>query len=641
MAMSQSSAVVVKGYMYIFQGRSESNTNLNGIYRAALDENGFPGAFSFYGDIPSSVSYRARFSSQAVVLNDVIYILGGAYSTSVISSVIQCPVNSDGSLGTWSNGNSLNVGVSIHRVAATSNKLFIFGGRSSSLVPISTIQVATIDADAGSVGTWSTASVTLPIPLQGGGVVTIGDKLYYIGGETTSSVQSSAIYVSTIDSNGDLSAFSLHGNLPEALSGHQVVATAGAVYVIGGYNKATVYRAPITGTSIGTFAACTALPSVTRNAVAAISSGKLLITAAEISFSASADLYSIDFAGGENDYTGFDVGEYEAPTAGDIVVHEEVDSVSVTVTAPSVAWVIVDEPVDSVSGGFFTNTIFTVIDEPEDSVSISCIVPSVCNITADEECDTVAATGNVASLSNIVVDEPVDSVAGTLGPLVESSACVVEVSERIPDSVSILCENTANLIVVDEEVDEVVISASAPAVCTVRVTEYKDTIAIPTSSTGAPSCYFSIVEAADTVSATAWTPSVAMVSVESGDTIFIEVETSPPIVATVAIKEPVDAISASGIMCVGAIVAVDDPVDDVCLSGYTSNLCMVNVDDCLDRVKITFVHPSPHFEFYGESLSPQTLVDSLASNEALSFSYPTRTSGTVDGQVLVPLHFQR
>lgn len=92
------------------------------------------------------------------------------------------------------------------------------------------------------------------------------------------------------------------------------------------------------------------------------------------------------------------------------------------------------------------------------------------------------------------------------------------------------------MIVVEEEIDEVVISASTPAVCTVLVTEYKDTIAIPTSSTGAPSCYFSIVEAADTVSATAWTPSVAMVSVESGDTIFIEVETSPPIVATVAIK---------------------------------------------------------------------------------------------------------
>ena len=93
-------------------------------------------------------------------------------------------------------------------------------------------------------------------------VIQVGTTVYLIGGNTGSSINSSAIYSGTISTTGNISGWTDTNNpLPVALAGMAYCATSTAIYLIGGYTWTgttqtevdTVYMIPITSTgTLGT-----------------------------------------------------------------------------------------------------------------------------------------------------------------------------------------------------------------------------------------------------------------------------------------------------------------------------------------------------------------------------------------------------
>lgn len=178
----------------------------------------------------------------------------------------------------WANDvNTLPVGLAFSAVVVTKSKVYLIGGwHSASSSPSSTIYSANIDAD-GNLGVWSNAG-TLPAPMTGTAPIVIQNKLYLLGG-VIGGGYSSAIYSTTINSDGTLGAWVNDSSLPATLGYGQVFITRNRVHYLGGRTgsyTASVYTAPINADgSLGVWTTGTSLPValaacqvvVTRNRV--------------------------------------------------------------------------------------------------------------------------------------------------------------------------------------------------------------------------------------------------------------------------------------------------------------------------------------------------------------------------------------
>ena len=159
-ARSYHTAVVAKGFVFVFQGIDSSYAVLDTIIRAPIGSDGVVGTFVSFGTVPATVTAPARYNAQAILLNDVIYIVGGRTSAGSISSVIACPLNSDGSLGTWFNATSLPGVIRNQTVCCGKNTIFSIGGYGTSTS--AAIYHAPVDPETGEIGAWVTDSVSLP-----------------------------------------------------------------------------------------------------------------------------------------------------------------------------------------------------------------------------------------------------------------------------------------------------------------------------------------------------------------------------------------------------------------------------------------------------------------------------------------------
>ena len=267
------------------------------------------------GLLPDAIAY-----GQAIVLNGVIYYIGGAISTEDTSytdpstnNIYQGTIS--GTTITWAVSSlSIPTPVNSFGVIVTNNYIFMIGGYTSSVGETNMIQqlsylgsnlinftqtpqLSNNIANAGSFfynnyayvlggynGTAPTDSVyylyinsengigspvpitNLPVAIYDFSLVVLGTTVYLIGGNLGSKVNSDIIYSATIGTNGNITGWTNTGNnLPVALAGSACCYTSTAVYLIGGYTyssttqtaEASVYMIPIEST--GTLGAPTLL----------------------------------------------------------------------------------------------------------------------------------------------------------------------------------------------------------------------------------------------------------------------------------------------------------------------------------------------------------------------------------------------
>ena len=106
-----------------------------------------------------------------------------------MSTVYTAPINTDGTLGTWTTGTSLPGALGLSQAIVTKNRVYLLGGHIGS-GPTSTVYTAPINED-GTLGTWTTGT-SLPGALGLSQGIVTRNRVYLLGGHNGSG------YVSTV-----------------------------------------------------------------------------------------------------------------------------------------------------------------------------------------------------------------------------------------------------------------------------------------------------------------------------------------------------------------------------------------------------------------------------------------------------------
>lgn len=139
-------------------------------------------------------------------------------------------------------------------VATTARFVYVMGGQKLSTdAPggTDTVFMASVDPTAGTVSTWQTLSSTLPQPLVGMSATAYNGYLYVAGGLNTNGVPQSTVYSAPINTDGTLGTWTTATNsLPTATAFGTMFAFGGKLYFItGDANNSTTPNDQGVGTS--------------------------------------------------------------------------------------------------------------------------------------------------------------------------------------------------------------------------------------------------------------------------------------------------------------------------------------------------------------------------------------------------------
>ena len=275
-------AIASNGYLFIIGGYT--TTPIPNVYSAAFFGSG--GVNSWYNttylgktnlfSLPTS-----NLEGATAAYNGFMYLLGGqihnGQGSSINADVYFAPINSDGTLGTWTTTTSLPTPTVDHTALAYNGYLYLIGGYTPSTSnTTSNVFRATINAN-GSIGVW-TATASLPVATGRAATTIYGNHMYSFGGYTTAA--SPNVYVTTINADGSLGTWSSLTSLPSNAQNTTAAAYNGFVYVIGGYvgtgNTGAVYSAAVnTDGTLGTWNTVSSLNNGTDTASSVVANGYL------------------------------------------------------------------------------------------------------------------------------------------------------------------------------------------------------------------------------------------------------------------------------------------------------------------------------------------------------------------------------
>lgn len=301
--VSAHQAVVTKNRVYLLANRVTGGSMVNTIYSAAINEDGSLGDWNTAGTLPASYSY-----SKAIITKNRVYLLGGYAGTSAVSAVYTAPINSDGTLGTWSAGTNLPMAGHYSWSFTTKNRVYWGAARTAGDVPTSAVYTAPINTD-GTIGTWTTGP-SLPVALYAASIVVTKTKVYHIGG-TNNSASSSGVYVAPINTDGTIGTWTATNSLPVAIHGAGVVVIKNRVFLIGGGSNSallsSVYSATINSDdSLGTWSLVSPLPESIGTPETIVVKDKIYILGGVTIAGSYQNIVKIaNFAGGSNDYSSY------------------------------------------------------------------------------------------------------------------------------------------------------------------------------------------------------------------------------------------------------------------------------------------------------------------------------------------------
>ena len=302
-AFANSQVIITKNRVHLLTGYTGSSY-VSTVYTAPINSDGTLGAWSTGTSLPAAV-----IQSQVIVTKNRVYLLGGNNGGGAVSTVYTAPINSDGTLGTWTTGTSLPMALQNSSVLVTYNRVFLLGGISGAVR--STVYTAPINAD-GTLGAWVTG-VNLLVALANSAVITTKNRVYMLGGNGPTS----SVYTAPINTDGTLGSWVASTSLPVNVAWPQSVVTNNRVYLFGGYGDngvlSSVYTAPINADgTIGTWVAGTSLPGASVYSQVFVTNSRIYVAGGYNGSAYSPVVYSALFSGGMNDYSTFYTTGYTA-----------------------------------------------------------------------------------------------------------------------------------------------------------------------------------------------------------------------------------------------------------------------------------------------------------------------------------------
>ena len=237
-ALAASRAIVTKNRVHLLGGSNNSG-DVATVYTAPINADGTLGAWTTGTSLPGASS-----EFQAVVTKNRVYLLGMSIGFNYFSTVYTAPINADGTLGAWSTGTSLPIAVGNSQAIVTKNRVYLLGGFNGSNY-VATGYTAPINAD-GTLGTW-TAGTALPVGLGYSESIVTKNRVYLLGGLSNNSSDLSTVYTAPINADGTLGAWTTGTSLSYAVGASQAVITSNRVYLLGGILVSATQSAPFSG----------------------------------------------------------------------------------------------------------------------------------------------------------------------------------------------------------------------------------------------------------------------------------------------------------------------------------------------------------------------------------------------------------
>lgn len=231
--LSNCQLIVTKNRVYVLGGLTASGSPTSVVYTAQINSDGTLGSWATGTSLPSVLSH-----SQAIVTKNRVYLIGGHIGVAAVSTVYTAPINTDGTLGSWGTGNSLPAALHGCSVAITKNRIYVIGGASSSTAQ-STVYSAIINSD-GLIGSWNTEP-SFPVNNYNANIYISKNIVYIIGGSPTNSTAVTAnVYRSNIKPDGTLGPWVLGTSLPAGFCQSSLFFVKNRIYLLGGYNGVSV-----------------------------------------------------------------------------------------------------------------------------------------------------------------------------------------------------------------------------------------------------------------------------------------------------------------------------------------------------------------------------------------------------------------
>ena len=226
---ARAAAVTLNGYIYHMGGTDTSGDSTATVYFTKPNTDGTISSWASTTSLPSD-----RSSLTAVTANGYLYVVGGSGS----ATVYYAKPNVDGTIPAWTLTTALPEGRFRHASVVANNYIYAIGGEFASIIQ-STVYYAPLNSD-GTVGSWS-STTPIYIPLSRLTAVTSFGYLYMIGGRDSSDVERSGVYSAKFNQNGTLGSWTAITSLPQARGRHSSVVANGYIYVLAGRASGTTY----------------------------------------------------------------------------------------------------------------------------------------------------------------------------------------------------------------------------------------------------------------------------------------------------------------------------------------------------------------------------------------------------------------
>lgn len=180
---------------------------------------------------------KGRTGHGALVIKDVLHIIGGADKETYFSATEYSRINKDGSLTSWSSGeHGLNIGRAFHGVAQVGRYVYVVGGSRADVEGLlDSAERAEIKED-GTIGEWTLEKTKLNIPRRCVHLAVIGGYVYAVGGFGGKMLDS--IERARVEEDGSLSEWEmLIDGMHDPRYVHAVKAVGDRLYVLGGHDK--------------------------------------------------------------------------------------------------------------------------------------------------------------------------------------------------------------------------------------------------------------------------------------------------------------------------------------------------------------------------------------------------------------------
>lgn len=245
----QPGMAIYNGVIYLAGGRSSSNTALDTVEYAAIKGNGDTDSWAYTSSLPVG-----RDAMGTVAYKGVIYLIGGANSTSFISSIVTARINSSGTLDSWQTSSSVlststgHLGVTIYN-----GYIYVVGGYTGALNMTNTTEAFPVHADGTLGPLFKTSSFSNA--RRGMGFAASNGYIYLTGGIIDPPPPPSPVYfndtqfaqiqpvgsVSTPKSSTDFDS--------SGREGAAILAAQNYIWLFGGYDGTsylnTIRKAPI------------------------------------------------------------------------------------------------------------------------------------------------------------------------------------------------------------------------------------------------------------------------------------------------------------------------------------------------------------------------------------------------------------